>query len=269
MIHIGDNMFADFLTSKEITFKHANGCRDLFGKEFHTFHEMFLLIGDTANFSSDSIIEKICQNSLVIIPKGQFHQFDHIGEEKDYHRYVIQFANVAGLEKPISQVFDRVKLFRNVKPETIALFKKLENLIGEQKDNEDKDKLLHAIFTEMLFDLKYNYTDRVITEQISDEIVLKIIAYIHAHFTGNITIKNIADHCNFSETYISHKFKDVMHTSVYKYILQKKLIHAHSLIVSGVLPTQAAISCGFDDYSGFYKNYKQHFGFSPSQTNKN
>ena len=182
---------------------------------------------------------------------------------------MIQFHTVAGLENAISEVFDHVKLFHNIKAETAILFQKLAKLIEEDKQAEDKKKLLNAIFTEILFDLKYNYADHVITEHITDITVLKIIAFINSNFSNNITIKSIADHLNYSETYISHKFKKAMHTSVYKYILQKKLIHAHSLIVSGVLPTQAAKQSGFDDYSGFFKIYKKYFGFSPSRTGKN
>ena len=198
-------MFSELISSNEITFKHAKGCRDIFGREFHIFHEIFLLIGGSADFSSDSIIDTISANALVLIPKGQFHQFDHIGEEKDYHRYVIQFHTVAGLENAISEVFDHVKLFHNIKAETAILFQKLAKLIEEDKQAEDKKKLLNAIFTEILFDLKYNYADHVITEHITDITVLKIIAFINSNFSNNITIKSIADHLNYSETYISHK----------------------------------------------------------------
>ena len=59
-----------------------------------------------------------------------------------------------------------------------------------------------------------------------------------------------------------------MHISIYKYILQKKLIRAHKLISEGTNAVDAALLCGFNEYSGFYKVYKKHFGFSPSKTRK-
>ena len=243
-------------------------CRDVFGKEFHIFNELFLLVGNTAKFTSDHLIEEICANSLILIPKHQFHQFDHIGEEKDYHRYVLQFDLVEGLEDTIYEVFDRVKLIRNVSPQTVILFEKLRNLIEDSKSANDKEILLQAIFTEILMDLKYNYTDAAVTEHITDETTVKIIDYISENYLQDITIPHIAKSLNFSDTYISHKFKEIMHIPIYKYILQKKLIHAHQLICSGISATDAAVLCGFKEYSGFYKMYRKYFGFSPSKTAK-
>ena len=128
--------------------------------------------------------------------------------------------------------------------------------------------LLDAFFAELLIDLKYRYVETAITKSKTDQTVSKILEFIHSHYLTDLTIKTIAEQLNFSETYVSHKFKQVMHISVYKYILQKKLMHAHSLISSGMLPTHAATACGFDNYSGFYKMYVKYIGFPPSKTNK-
>lgn len=261
-------MFSKSLRSKQVFFKHAKGCRDVFGKEFHAFHEIFLLIGDTATFASDSLVDTISTMSLLIIPKHQFHQFDHVGEEEKYHRYVLQFDAVEGLEEIILSVCNRVKLIRNIDPATMLIFKKMEQLFPDNKSRYDKQILLDAFFTELLIDLKYRYVETAITKSEPDPTISKMLEFIHANYLSELTIKAIAEHLSFSETYVSHKFKQVMHISVYKYILQKKLMHAHSLISSGMLPTHAAIACGFDNYSGFYKMYKKYLGVSPSNTKR-
>lgn len=261
-------MFVDYLKTNEITFKHALGCRDVFGKEFHIFNEVFLLIGSSARFTSDHLQEDIHPNSLVIIPKHEFHQFDHMGEEKDYHRYVLQFNLVSGLDHIVAEVFNCVKLIRNVRPQTLLLFEKLSKLVKENIRSDDKETLLKAILTEILMDLKYDYAGTAITEHMSDGTIKSIVDHINENFLTDITLKSIAKNLNFSETYISHKFKEVMHISIYQYILQKKLIHAHQLISSGIPATSACVFCGFKEYSGFYKMYKKYFGFSPSKTNK-
>ena len=262
-------MFAEYLSTSEIVFKHALGCRDLYGKEFHVFNELFFLIKDKAKFTSERIIQEIHANSLVIIPKHQYHQFDHIGPEESYYRFVLQFDVVDGLNEIISEVFDNVKIIQDVGPQMMLLFKRLGSLINEAKSQMDKEILLRAIFTEILMDLKYNYMNKAITEQITDRTVADIISYINHNFLRkNLTIGLMAEHLNFSETYISHKFKDAMHISIYKYILKKRLIHAHQLISEGVSATEAAYLCGFEEYSGFYRIYKKYFGYSPSKTNK-
>lgn len=268
ILSVGDDMFSRYLKTKQITFKHAKGCRDIFGKEFHAFNEIFLLIGDTAEFTSDNLIDKISANSLVIIPKHQFHQFDHIGKEENYHRFVLQFDNIPSLNENLVAVLDRVKLIHNISAKTLLLFKNMELLLDEKIEQCDKEALLEAYFTELIIDLKYNYTNAAITERAKDLTVLKIVEYINENFLNDISIATITKHFNFSETYISHKFKNVMHISIYKYILQKKLLYAHELICSGTPATVACDICGFNEYSGFYKIYKKHFGFSPAKTNK-
>ena len=43
------NVFAEFIHTKSAMFKHAKGMRDIFGLEFHPFHEIFLFIDGDAD----------------------------------------------------------------------------------------------------------------------------------------------------------------------------------------------------------------------------
>ena len=45
-------------------------------------------------------------------------------------------------------------------------------------------------------------------------------------------------------------------------------IRANKKIKNSVPRTQAAIECGFHDYSGFYKQYKKMFGVVPRECKK-
>ncbi|MBE6584758.1 MAG: helix-turn-helix transcriptional regulator [Ruminococcaceae bacterium] len=98
--------------------------------------------------------------------------------------------------------------------------------------------------------------------------VSSIIEYVEEHFTESITAERIARELHFSETYVSHRFKDEMGITLYQYLLKKKLVHAFAIIRSGTPATEAAQSCGFSDYSTFYKRYKARFGTSPSRAAK-
>ncbi len=258
-------MFEEYIKTNEIVFKHAKGMRDIIGKEFHTFHEIFLLIGNTAKFTSDHLMEQITPYSLVLIPKEQFHQFDPIGEEKEYHRYVFKFDAVSSLETLIQQVMTQVKIIRNPNPETIELFQKLAATHTDYMSRENKEILLNAVFSQILLELKYQYTGIGMVSNRADHVVSEIIAYIDHHYLEKITIRSISQNLNFSESFICHKFKERMNISLYNYILKRKLTHAYTLIQSGVPATDAAESCGFREYSGFYKMYKKYIGNSPSR----
>lgn len=258
------NVFAEFIKTDEIVFKHAKGNRDVKGKEFHIFNEMVFLIDNEVEFASDTINQKIYGGTLVIIPKEHYHQFELIGEEKDYHRYVLQFDKINGLDELIAETLDTVKVLPNASKRIVTLFNSLasaQNLMSEQ----ERVILLKSVLPLILMEIKYSANTEEITVSQDDPVVQKIIAYINLHFLDNICVKTIADELNYSETYISHRFKKIMHTSVYNYILQKKLIHAYNLIRSGTSASDTALICGFKDYSGFYRIFKKHFGFPPSK----
>lgn len=55
-----------------------------------------------------------------------------------------------------------------------------------------------------------------------------------------------------------------MNIPIRKYVIKKRLILAHSKILKGELSSVAAIECGFNDYSGFYRQYKKMYDITPS-----
>ena len=56
-----------------------------------------------------------------------------------------------------------------------------------------------------------------------------------------------------------------MNISLHQFILKKKLVMAYHKILDGIPATKAAVECGFNDYSGFYKQFKKMFNQSPSK----
>ena len=68
-----------------------------------------------------------------------------------------------------------------------------------------------------------------------------------------------------SNSTISHLFKQKMGVSLYRYITQRRLIAAKSLIGEKVAMEEIAHRVGFADYSTFYRAFRQEFGISPRQ----
>ena len=56
-----------------------------------------------------------------------------------------------------------------------------------------------------------------------------------------------------------------MGVSVYRYITQRRLIAAKSLIGQKLPLEEISQQVGFSDYSTFYRAFKQEFGISPRQ----
>ena len=96
----------------------------------------------------------------------------------------------------------------------------------------------------------------------------RIIEYINANLT---TIKNLDDlgqEFFFSKSYINRIFKESTGSSVWDYIVLKRLLLSRTLLQEGKQANIVASECGFSDYSSFYRQFKQRFGISPLAARK-
>lgn len=95
------------------------------------------------------------------------------------------------------------------------------------------------------------------------ELLDRIMGYIEHNYADHITIDDLAKHFYVSNSTISHLFKQKMGVSLYRYITQRRLIAAKSLIAQKLPMEEIAHRVGFVDYSTFYRAFKQEYGISP------
>ncbi len=97
------------------------------------------------------------------------------------------------------------------------------------------------------------------------ELLDRITAYIEEHYPDRITVSDLARQFYVSDSTISHLFKQKMGVSLYRYVTQRRLIGAKTLINKGENLENVGRLVGFADYSTFYRAFKQEYGISPKQ----
>ena len=97
------------------------------------------------------------------------------------------------------------------------------------------------------------------------ELLDKIMAFVENNYAGAFTIDTLAKTFFVSSSTISHLFKQTMGVSFYRYVTQRRLIAAKILIEKGILLEEVARQTGFQDYSSFYRAFKNEYGISPRQ----
>ena len=81
-----------------------------------------------------------------------------------------------------------------------------------------------------------------------------------------MTVKEIADRVEFSESHFMRYFKDNMGTSFVDYLREYRLTMAARLLVaSDATILSIAEEVGFDNLSYFNRAFKKHYGVTPSQ----
>ena len=97
-----------------------------------------------------------------------------------------------------------------------------------------------------------------------DALEERIVDYINEHILDDISLSDISETMNLSVSQINRVFNKKIGMSVYNYIVSKRLVYAKGMISRGESAVSACASCGFKDYSSFFRLYKKQFGVSPS-----
>ncbi len=92
---------------------------------------------------------------------------------------------------------------------------------------------------------------------------LRLIEYTNEHLYGNLTMKELSDTFFLSYSQINRIFKQYTGSTAGRYIASKRLLTARDRIRHGTTPAEACYSCGYNEYSAFYRAYVRFFGHSP------
>lgn len=256
------NIEAKYIVNDTITFKYAKGVSSETGKEFHAFHEIIYFMGGKAKFISENIQMTLKPNTLIVIPRETYHQLLITGSQDDYHRCVFHFLEIDDLKELINQSMNRTLLIE-MNQNFQFLFQQMITLTEQERQGPTNSVVIHAVLSLLLNEIATkNYTN--IETSVPNSLSEKCTAYIADHITEPISVEDIARELNVSVSHLAHSFKKQMNISIHQYILKKKLVIAHHKIMDGQPATQAAIECGFNDYSGFYKQFKKMFNKAPS-----
>ena len=99
--------------------------------------------------------------------------------------------------------------------------------------------------------------------QTPQSLIGSVVDYINNNITAELNLDLLSSRFYISKSYLNQQFRQATGTTIWDYILLKRLILARSAIRSGVPVTNAFRASGFNDYSSFYRRYKNRFGISP------
>jgi len=265
------NVSMAFETSfKNLLYKHLvtdNPSKYDFHKHMHNLYEILYFKVGKAAFIVGNKTYVLEEGDLIIIPPAMFH---YISAEENhiYERYVLNF-NEKNLPLPIlDECFREFRIIHiKERNEIINLFERFD-ICHRDFQNEKLELAVYSCLTELLLYLSCIKTD-ISREEISNNAyVQKAVDLIDNNFCNIDSIDYILQAINISYGYFLHVFKEALKVAPMEYVRAKKLLYAQTLIKQGEKPTKVCYKCGFDEYTSFYRAYKNFFGMPPSSKKK-
>lgn len=100
------------------------------------------------------------------------------------------------------------------------------------------------------------------------ELLDRGMAWLEANLSRRITLEDMARQLYVSKSTLSQTFRLKLGVSVHRYLTQRRLIAAKTLIQEGASLEEVGTQVGFSDYSTFYRAFRQEYGISPRQFRK-
>lgn len=95
--------------------------------------------------------------------------------------------------------------------------------------------------------------------------IQECVEHIEQQLKSHWRIKDLANRYHYSPFHFSRLFKEVTGFTLAAYIRQRKLSHTLYEISQGQPKQQAALTYGFQSYSGFYRAFTQAYGCGPQK----
>ncbi|MBR6251468.1 MAG: response regulator [Bacteroidales bacterium] len=101
-----------------------------------------------------------------------------------------------------------------------------------------------------------------------DAFIHDLVSYIEDNYKTDISVDVLADHFHMSRTVFYNKMKSLTGQSPLEFIRQIKLKIADQLLRKGFNVSEVSYEIGYQDVKYFSKQFRQQFGYSPSQVKK-
>ena len=243
-----------------------------FKLHMHDDYELFCLASGKVGYIVEGRVYDLRPGSLMLMRSTETHRLLVYGSER-YERYTCNFRpellRERGFSEELMAAFTERGLgernlylpeeFSGVEP--LALFRQAY----ASCEVTDRESVLIANLTALLCAVHTVFT--ACPEPLpraKEDVGKELIDYINANLMEELSLQRLSDEIHMSPSQINRVFHRLTGTSVYHYILSKRLIIAQSMIVSGESAVSASQKCGFRDYSAFYRLYKKRMGTAPT-----
>lgn len=245
----------------------------------HDFYEIYFLISGDVTYTIESKQYRVMPGDILLISPRELHQICIRPEMSAYERYVlwidpkllIQYSSeLTDLTRNLDPACPSHSNLLRTKPEQASFLQRLLDQLWQESASSQygADLLRKSLMIQLLVLInRLAASDGGQPEAVthSSRAVSDVVDYVNLHYSEPLSLEQLAEQVYVSKYHLSHEFNRLVGTSVYRYIQKKRLLIARQLLAQGKRPNEVYSACGFGDYAGFYRAFRNEYGISPRE----
>ena len=254
--------------------------KDALSMHSHGYYQLYYVLSGRLVHHVEDFTAELSGGDVFILPPDVPHYIEK--KEKSVDFYVLSFMQdyFSGVRESNKLIADFLYYLKTVSqkallpkfnlPHDDMLFVDtiLKRILHEFNGNKrGKDELIKectatllSLFARIYFEQE---SDSLHTEMNRDSI-LHCVEYIKNHFDEQMSLDEIARRSAMSKTCFCVLFKRITGVSFHRFLNTCRVQKAAQMIRGGEKITTASMLCGYEQFSTFYRNFKEIMGLSPS-----
>lgn len=211
-------------------------------------------------FAEEPSFQQIPKDLLYLLESEIIHAYrekntsEFIGKMEQFYSFAESMA------LPLEQFRDSIQRLvlscGNINDSPLDAYQILNTIDGYQEPR----KIFQSVLDSFTLDMP---------KIVHSTIVESARSYIQENYAKNIGLKEIADHCHVSSSYISKIFKDDIQIGIVQYIHTVRIEKSKELLrTTNMRVTDIALEVGYSEYKRFSLYFLKYVGISPRDYRK-
>lgn len=232
----------------------------------HYFTEIFYIKSGSGRMQIEDKTFSVSSNTLILI--GSRVQHTELSDPANPLDYYVLGAEGLKINTDHSSGYSVI----NLSTSSTAIHQCFENIYHEMHEKKSGYAEICQHYLAILIQLicrKDRISYELVDMQTSSRECYKTKSYIEANFRDKITLDCLAENCNLTKFYLSHKFSELYGKSPMAFLAEVRIAAAKDLLkTTNHSVEEIASSTGFSSGSYFSQTFQKHCGMSPQQYRK-
>ena len=248
----------------------------------HPYYEIYFFVQGHNRIIVEGIDIQPQRGDVFIYPPGTMHRCIHLDNKIIYERFYfyaspdfLQAISSAEFDVPktIAQMTRNDHYYFHVNSEDALqkLIQKSDEVIAASDGLLPADKLMNRFrMGQLLIEaMTLLTTNEVMPQSEYSSRMSALIHYVNRHAAEQLSLDQLGEIFFTSKFVLMKEFKEYTGITIHQYLITRRVLMGQEMMQQGMKPNEAALRCGFQDYTSFYRAFKTRTGISPEQYRQN